>query len=185
MRSTVCSPRRYGALTLFLTLAALISTLPAGAQDAPVRIAVVNLDFIVAQSPGGRDLQARLEQFQRDVQAQADVINAAALDIRQRMTDGVNTLSEEKLAELQKQLEDKQIELRRFRDDKQREGQKMQNEGLQQIERQLEPVFEKIRDEGGYDLILNNVPGVVVMAGPRVDITQKVVEALVATTAEE
>ena len=46
------------------------------------------------------------------------------------------------------------------------------------IEKQLQPVFEKIRDEGAYDLILNNTPGVVVMAGPRVDITQNVIARL-------
>jgi Skp family chaperone for outer membrane proteins len=54
----------------------------------------------------------------------------------------------------------------------------MQSEGLREIEKQLEPVFEKVRDEGGYDLILNRVPGVVVMAGQRVDITQKVIDRL-------
>ena len=83
---------------------------------------------------------------------------------------------QEKLAELQKQWEDAQIGIRRYRDDKQREGQKIQAEGLREIEKQLQPVFEKIRDESGYDLILNNVPGVVVMANEKVDITAMVVE---------
>ena len=36
--------------------------------------------------------------------------------------------------------------------------------------------FIQIRDQGGYDLILNNVPGVVVMAADRIDITQQVID---------
>lgn len=158
-----------------VALAAL--TVPASAQQA-VNIAVVDLDFVVAQSPAGKALGQKLEAFQKQAQSEAEAKQKAAVDLRKRMAEGVNSLSEEKLAELQKQYEDIMIDIRRFRDDKQREGQKMQDEGLKEIEKQLEPVFEKVRDENGYDLILNRVPGVVVMAGERVDITKKVIEAL-------
>lgn len=157
---------------------ALVTVAPSVAQEGPLNIAVVDLDIVVARSPAGQQLQAQLEAFQTQAQTEAEAMSNAARDIRQRIADGVNSLSEEKLSELQKQYEDKQIEIRRFRDDKQREGQKIQNEGLQQIEKQLEPIFEKIRDDNGYDLILNRVPGVVVMAGERVDITQMVIETL-------
>lgn len=150
---------------------------PASAQQA-INIAVVDLDFVVAQSPAGQALGKQLEAFQKQATTEAEAKQKAAVDLRKRMQEGVNSLSEEKLAEMQKQYEDIMIDIRRFRDDKQREGQKMQDEGLKEIEKQLEPVFEKVRDENGYDLILNRVPGVVVMAGERVDITQKVIAAL-------
>ncbi|MEM9554637.1 MAG: OmpH family outer membrane protein [Acidobacteriota bacterium] len=163
------------ALTLF--------ALPALAQDAPLRIAVVDLDLVVAKSPLGQQLAGRLEAFQQQAQTEAETMQTAARDIRTRLTEGVNSLSEEKLNELQKQFEDKQIEIRRFRDDKQREAQKLQSEGLREIEQQLEPVFEQIRTEGNYDLILNRVPGVVIMAGDRVDITDQVVARLESSNA--
>ncbi len=99
------------------------------------------------------------------------------------MTIPVVRLSEDKLNQLQKDYEDATIDIRRFQDDKQREGQKMQTEGLRVIEKQLQPVFEKIREEGGYDLIINNVAGVVVMANDKVDITPLVVERLNAAAA--
>lgn len=150
---------------------------PASAQQA-INIAVVDLDFVVAQSPAGKALGQKLEAFQKQAQGEAEAKQKAAVDLRKRIADGVNSLSEEKLAELQKQYEDIMIDIRRFRDDKQREGQKMQDEGLKEIEKQLEPVFEKVRDENGYDLILNRVPGVVVMAGERVDITKKVLDVM-------
>ena len=156
-----------------------LQAVPAAAQeDRPVKIVVVDLERVVGQSAAGQELQARLGKFQQDVKAEGETMAEGARGIRQRITDGVNSLSEEKLAELQKEYEDATIAIRRFQDDKQREGQKVQAEGLREIEKQLQPVFEKIREENGYDLILNNVPGVVVMANERVDITQLVVDRL-------
>ncbi len=153
----------------------------AGAQPTTVKIAVVNLDFVVAQSPAGKALQAKLGAFQKQVQAEVEQRSQTARDIRQQMAEGATALSESKLAELQKKYEDATIAMRRHQDDKQREGQKMQTEGLRAVEKQLEPVFTAIRDEGGYDLILNAVPGVVVMASDRIDITQTVIDRLAAT----
>lgn len=162
---------------LMILIGCLAAT-AAVAQDKPIKIVVVDLERVVGQSAAGQQLQARLAKFQQDVKTEGEKKAEAARDIRQRITDGVNSLSEEKLAELQKEYEDATIAIRRFQDDKQREGQKMQSEGLREIEKQLQPVFEKIRDEGGYDLILNNVAGVVVMANERVDITPMVIERL-------
>ncbi len=150
----------------------------AAAQEKPIKIVVVDLEQVVAQSAAGKELKARLDTFQQQVQAEGTKKTDAAKEIRQRIAEGVNSLTEDKLAELQKEYEDATIAIRRFQDDKQREGQKMQTEGLREIEKQLQPVFEKIRDEGGYDLILNHVAGVVVMANERVDITQLVIDRL-------
>jgi outer membrane protein len=153
-----------------------VGVTPLLAQDAPLKVAVVDLEAVVSQSKQGQDLQARLESFQAQVQQEMTTLNQQANDLRQRLADGANSLSETRLAELNKEYEDATIALRRFRDDKQREGQKMQEESLREIEDLLEPVFEQVRAEMGYDLILNNVPGVVLMAGERVDITAMMVE---------
>ncbi|MBZ0112108.1 MAG: OmpH family outer membrane protein [Thermoanaerobaculia bacterium] len=170
------------ALRILRSFAALsllsISALPLLAQDAPLKIAVVDLDLIVSESPAGKALEAKLQDFQKQARAEFDAMNEKARGIRQRLTDGANSLAPEELANLQKQFEDEQLKIRRLGDDKTREGQKMQSEGLQQIEKQLEPIFQSIRDENGYDLILNRVPGVVVMVGERIDITQKVIDRI-------
>ena len=171
--------RMTGAKFLGSWMALLILTVgvtPLLAQEAPLKIAVVDLEAVVSQSKQGQDLQTRLESFQAQVQQEMTTLNQQANDLRQRLADGANSLSETRLAELNKEYEDATIALRRFRDDKQREGQKMQEESLREIEDLLEPVFEQVRAEMGYDLILNNVPGVVLMAGERVDITAMMVE---------
>jgi len=143
-----------------------------------VKIAVVNLDYIVANSPEGKSLQAKLENFQQLIQAEVEVKRKDVNSLRQRMVDGSNSLSQEQLNALQKQYEDIQISIKRYMDDKQREGQKMQNDGLKIIEASLEPVFNKIKSDNNYDLILNNVSGVVIMASDKVDITDTVIQIL-------
>jgi outer membrane protein len=151
---------------------------PLAAQDAPLKIAVVDVEVLVAESPQGKALQEKLSKFQSDTSAELQRMQNDAQAIQQRITDGANSLSEDRLAELNKELEDATIALRRFRDDKQREGQKMQEEGLLNIEQVLQPIFAQVRDEMGFDLILNRVPGVVLMISERVDITPLMVERL-------
>lgn len=170
------------ATTLFALLLAGLA-FPAAAQEATIKIAVVDLEAVVALSPGGQALGKELEEFEASVKSEVEQMRDQARQLQQRIQEGRNSLSEDKLAEMQKQLEDLSIAQRRLLDDRQREGQKKQQEGLKKIEKQLEPVFDKIRDEEGYDLILNRVPGVVVMAGERVDITQMVIDRLKAEPA--
>ena len=158
-----------GAVLLSWTLASA-----AWGQDS-IKIAVVDLDRVVAMSQRGEALRDQLRQFeeqaQADIQAKTDSANAVRQQANADMT-------ESQLADLQTQYEDKLIEIRRFREEKQREGQKMQADGLKEIEAALKPVMEAIRDEGAYDLIINKMPGLVLMANEAVDISAMVLERL-------
>ena len=151
-----------GACLVGTAVLALAS--PGYGQPAPIKIAVVSLDAVAASSSAGKALSQKLDAFQQQVKGEAEVAANKMRDIQRQAAEGANSLSETRLTELQKEYEDAQIALKRLRDDRQREGQKMQEEGLRAIESQMEPVFQAIRDEEGYDLILNYVPGVVVMA---------------------
>jgi len=142
------------------------------------KIAVVDLERVVAFSPQGKALQEKLQNFQEKAKNEIDQMTAKAKDIQKRMQEGGASLSQEKLAELQRKLEDETINIRRFSDEKQREGQKLQQSGLKDIEAQLQPVMTRIQNQYGFDLILNNTPGIVVMASEKVDITQLVIDEL-------
>lgn len=168
---------------VLLAAAGLAAATAVSAQDAPPKIAVVDLELVVARSAQGQALQRRLETFQTETRAALEVKAEEGQALRRQLAEGATSLSESRLEELQKQIEDLQIAMRRLQDDKQREGQKMQNEGLRDIEKAIAPVLTQLRDELGLDLILNNVPGVVVMAAPRLDITQQVVDRLSAAAA--
>jgi outer membrane protein len=159
-----------------LGVATLIVAGGAVAQQAPLRIAVVDLDRLVAQSVVGRQLQGELEEFQKAVQTEGKELADKARATQKLITDGANSLSQDRLEELQQQYEDESIEVRRFTEKKQREGAKMRDDGLKEIEEKLQPVLDKVQTAGNYDLILNRALGVVVMASDRVDITDQVIE---------
>ena len=146
------------------------------AQTTQLKIAIVDLERVVAQSARGQELQQTLMQFEKDAQAEGEAMANKMRELRQRVADGANALSEDRLAELQKEYEDATIAMRRFQDDKQREGEKIQTEGLRAIEAELGPLFEQVQTELGYDLILNQVPGVVVFASEQMDISQILID---------
>ena len=145
------------------------------AQEATVKIAVIDLDRLVAQSVAGKALAKKLEDFQKAVQAEGKTLADKARATKKLIDDGAISLSEDRLAELQQQYEDEGIAVRRFTENKQREGAKMRDDGLKEIEEKLQPVLDKVQAEGNYDLILNRALGVVVMASENVDITEKVI----------
>ena len=167
----------FGVKQSIIVLFLLINLSLAQAHDG-AKIAVVDLERVVILSPQGKALQSKLEKFQEDVRNEAESMNKISQDIRRKVQEGANSLSEDKLAELQRQFEDQSIKIRRFTDEKQREGQKMQQQGLKDIEKELEPVMKQIQTQHGFDLILNNTPGIVVMTSEKVDITQLVIETL-------
>ena len=164
---------RIARLSLVLFLVVWSSAVAvASAQQAATRIAVVNIELVVAGSVPGQELQVRLARFRDDVETQlktrVDALNA----VRARAEGATQS----QLASIQKELEEGQIDLKRFQDDKTREGQKMRDEGLREIEQDLGPVLTAIRDEDGYDLVLAQTPGIVLLVADRIDITQKVID---------
>lgn len=175
MRIESCTMLRGAVGFLFMLFSAGVH-----AQDAAPKIGVVDVERVVAESPQGQELQARLESFQSEVQAQLNVMQEEARAIRRRISEGGSTLSQERITQLEKEYEDAGIAIRRYRDDKQREAQKMQEQGLRKIEKVLEPVFEQAREDMGLDILLNRVPGVVILISDRVDITDAMIERVAA-----
>lgn len=152
---------------------------PVQAQEEPIRIAVVNMEQVIAQSAAGSALNDKLKAFQEEAQAQIAEQQKTIQEMREKVTEATtNGEDQAQLINLQKQYEDATLQLRRFSDDKQREVQKIRAEGLNGIEKQFDPVFEAIQEEFKYDLILNQQPGVVLMVGDRVNITDMVIERL-------
>ena len=171
------APRPAAHAAALLLLAALFA-LPGAVRAQGAKIAVVDLEFVVTNSPAGKALQQKLEKFQKDVQTQGEAMAAKGNEIRKRVAEGGSSLTPEQLTDLNRQMEDQASAIRRFRENKQKEGQKMQADGLREIETQLMPILEKFRTEGGYDLILNNVAGVVVMVDEKINVTQAILARL-------
>jgi Skp family chaperone for outer membrane proteins len=144
------------------------------AQQAAVKIAVVDIDRVVVQSKKGQELQGRLKALEQETQAKLEE-KAQKIQTLQESLAG-KSLEETRL--LQKQIEDETLSGRRIREDAQRTAEKMQQDELSAIRDSLRPVFEKIQAESAFDLILNYNPAIVLSASESVDITERVLTVL-------
>ncbi len=188
------SPRHLAALALggLLTLSAGVGggvaqdpappgpEAPAPAQEAPLKIAVVNVDRIAAQSPSGMALQARIQEFQQQLNQDLLARQAAANDIQRRIAEAPDTMSVVQRLALEREYQDALTAYQRFQQDKQREGQALQSEGLARIQAELQPVVTAIQEEQGFDLILNMNDNAIVLVSQRINITQQVLDRLAA-----
>ena len=84
------------------------------------------------------------------------------------------TLTEAKVAELRKQLEDKEIAIRRYDDDATQELEKAKGTELGGLEKQIMPIIQEIGREQKLLLIFNKFQSGLVYADEAVDITDQV-----------
>jgi outer membrane protein len=168
-------------------VAALVTgslTATAGAQ-VPPKVAVINVVQLLEESDAGRQGIEGLKELQTQMTDERNTMQAEAQDLRTKISDGQFSLNEEKLAELQKQLEDKLIELQRFNDDANRELQKSQEQMLTNIQGKVMPIINAVGQEGGYTMIFNKFESGLVYASDAIDITAEVMERLNSSAADD
>lgn len=149
------------------------------AQDSPVKIAVVDIDFIAVQSPAGQELAAEITALQTQYQAELTARQAEVDGIQARIAsvDSAN-VAEQRV--LQREYQDAVTSFQRYQQDIQAQAQTFQAEGLLRVREEIGPALEAIMREEGYDLILNTGNPAVLMSSERIDITQLVLDRLAA-----
>lgn len=153
---------------------------PASGQaedEAPLKIAVVNLDAVALGSPAGQALQQEVLRFQQQLAAELQTRQEAARAIEQRVAE-TDSLSIDEQRALERQYQDALTGLQRFQQDKQEEATALRSEGLARIQQEIGPVIEEIQVEFGYDIVLNSQNALIVIFSERIDITQVVVDRL-------
>lgn len=160
---------------ILVAFALLVAAAPVAAQG-PVKVAVIDVERILLESNRGKAALEEIEALRKQKQAEAEGMQTRAADLRRQVEEGRLSLSQERLAQLEKQLEDSVIALRRFNDDATRELTKKRNEVLDQIEQSVFPVINEIGKEGGYTLIFNKYNSGLVYANESVDITAQVIQ---------
>lgn len=170
---------RVSGMLLIFCLAGLSGAL---AQD--IKIGVVNIEGVIALSDMGKALQAKMETFMKEAEAEIQPQVEMAREMQKQLQQNAATLSATKTAEMRRKLEDASVNIKRLQNDKQQDMERMRNEGLAEIERALQPVFKKLREEDGYDLILETGSGAVLTASEKVDISKMVLERFNAAVAK-
>jgi outer membrane protein len=156
-----------------MAAAALFAACTLGqAQD--LKIGYVNSERVLREATPAKAAQAKLEaEFGKREKDLADLANRlkAASD---KLEKEAPTLSEAERGRRQRELIEQDREFQRKRREFQEDLNQRKNEELAAVVERANRVIKQIFDAEKYDLILQEV----VFAGPRVDITKKVIDAL-------
>lgn len=162
-----------------MAVAALALAVPAFAQTAPTaapaRFAVFNVQRVVQESTAGKAAFETLKKMQEDRTARLQKLDQEIKGIEQEFTTKRMSLSEDRLAEMQKQIAERKISLQRAAQDADRELTEARDRSLGDLERQLGPVINAIGKEMGFAAIFNRFDSGIVYASDAIDITEVVI----------
>jgi outer membrane protein len=155
-------------------VAALVmaAALPAAAQS---KVAVIDVQRVVAESDPGKEAIQKLKAVQDAKIQEGQTMQQELATLRDQINKQRFTVSEERLAEMTKELEDKNIEIRRFEDDAKRELDEARRRELGGLEEQILPIINQIGQDEGITVIFNKFQSGLVYADEAVDITDEVI----------
>jgi outer membrane protein len=160
-----------------VALAAGLWTAAAPAQE--LKIGYVNSERVLREATPAKAAQSKLEaefsKREKDLNEQGARLKAAA----EKLDKDAPALSEAERTRRQRELVEQDRDLQRKRREFQEDLSQRRNEELAGVVERANRVIKQIFDQEKYDLILQEV----IFAGPRVDITDKVIKALNAAPA--
>jgi len=157
-----------------LLAGAVVGLAALGAQAEELKIGYVNSDRVLRDAVPAKAAQSKLEvEFGKREKDLADLANKlkAASD---KLEKDAPTLPEAERTRRQRDLVDQDREFQRRRREFQEDLNQRKNEELASVVERANKVIKQIFETEKYDLILQEA----VFAGPKVDITDKVIKAL-------
>ena len=180
--ATLCLVSLAGAGPAFAQGAAAAPARPAAAPAGALKIAVINTEQILLDSQTGKKALADLKKAQDQKEAELNAKQEEIKALQAKIDSGRLSLAQDKLADLEKQLEDKVIAARRLQDDASRDLNKRKDDVLGGIDQRVMPVINQLGKELGFTLIFRKFESGLIYADDAVDITTMVIQRLDAAT---
>jgi outer membrane protein len=163
---------RANVLSAVLVGLVIAAAAPAAAET---KVAVIDVQRVVTESDPGKGALQKLKQLQDQKMEEGKTLQAELDQLRDRFNKQRFTLAEDKLRELEKQVEDKTISMKRFQDDASRELEETRRRELDALEQRIMPIIDQLGKEQGLTLIFNKFQSGLVYADSTVDITDEVI----------
>jgi outer membrane protein len=145
-----------------------------GALAEDLKIGYVNSDRVLRDATPAKAAQAKLEaEFSKRDKEMAEIATKIK-SASEKLEKDAPTLSETERSRRQRELVDQDREFQRKRREFQEDLTQRKNEELSVVVERANKVIKQIFESEKYDLIIQEA----VFAGPRIDITDKVVKAL-------
>lgn len=159
-----------------VTIAMAALAAPMFAQNAPARVAVIDVQKVLTSSAAGKAAYEKLRKLQEERIEKAKVMDEEMRKIDTEINTKRISLAEDKLAELQKQLAEKRIAMQRYAQDADREIGEARDRELQALEARIKPIIDGIGKEMGLAAIFNKFESGMVYASDSIDITDTVIQ---------
>jgi outer membrane protein len=170
---------KVSVLKLCVAAAALAGAITA-AQAQELKIGYVNGERVLREAAPARAAQAKLEaefsKREKELNEQLTRLKATA----DKFEKDAPTLSEAERGRRQRELVESDRDMQRKRRELNEDLNQRKNEETASVLERTNKVIKQIFDSEKYDLIVQDV----VFAGPRVDITDKVIKALNASSSK-
>jgi outer membrane protein len=154
--------------------AGLLALTAGGVQAQELKIGYVNSDRVLREAVPAKAAQAKLEtefsKREKDVADLASKLKTAG----DKLDKDAPTLAEAERGRRQRDLVEQDREFQRKRREFQEDLSQRKNEELASVVERANKVIKQIFETEKYDLILQEA----VFAGPKIDITEKVIKAL-------
>jgi outer membrane protein len=158
----------------WLAAAAVSMALAAPAVAQELKIGYVNSERVLREASSAKAAQVKLEaefsKRERELSDSAAKLKTSA----DKLEKDAPTLSEAERSRRQRELVESDRDLQRKRREFQEDLNQRRNEEIANVVERANRVIKQIFDAEKYDLILQEV----IFAGPRVDITEKVIKGL-------
>ena len=159
-----------------VTMAVAALAAPVFAQNAPARVAVIDVQKVLTQSASGKAAYEKLKKVQDDKMEKAKAMDEELKKLDADIASKRLSLSEDKLTEMQKQLAEKRISMQRYAQDAEREIGEARDKELMALEARIKPVIDGIGKEMGLAAIFNKFESGLVYASEAIDITDTVIK---------
>lgn len=156
---------------------AAILSFPAPAQQAPTKIAVINIQAALIGTADGRkaatELQARFDPKRKKLEA----LQSEIAQLQQELNKGSNTMAEARRLDLTRQIDAKTKTLQRDQQDAQEEFEIEQNKVLNDLGQRMMVVIGKYATDNQYAVVLDisSQQSPVLWAANSTNITQDIV----------
>lgn len=166
--------------------AALVFLAVAGVASAQAtKVGLVDTRRLITSSAAGKQILAKLDQLADQKAEQLKPRQEEIRALQKKIADGQVSLSEAKLAELKREMEEKITAGRRLQEDLQKEMEQAQAVAFGEFEQKLAPIVEQFGKEQGFAFILNvsffnqpNLPSGLVWASEQSDVTDELVQKI-------
>ena len=163
-------------LTIRVAMLAVITMAMAMPAAAQAKIAVIDVQRVVTESDPGKEVMQKLRVLSDAKAQEGQALQQKMAALQDQFNKQRFTVSEQRQAEMSKEIEDIQIEIRRFQDDAQRELQEAQRRELGGLEERILPIINQVGVTEGYTLIFNKFQSGLVYADEAVDVTDRVIQ---------